>query len=480
MSVSDHVVLSKSKEQVYESLFEKNEWLVVNDTMVDYNSNTSIIETAPLANNGKFVVYNKGYISVPLLITVTGEAALVKDDFKVAIKQSFLSLVNSITVDLNGQNIVQQNNLIDIVNNFQLLTQESNSTLPRWATIGFNPYNTGLDIRENYLTQGDNQTVISKNTLGTLQQSHASKDVGGCYQISARVIIYLKDLHPVFQALPVSKSLNFKIQLFWNASSATMDAAKTYRSSIRAYNGTNPLEIEMISGKAMEASVYVGNKCLSPLQKDLANVGTGMVGTQVQLFVPAVQMKPEIEQDYFATNRVKEVKYNDYYTFTINKESAKAGQSFNKLLSNGITDLKSVIIVPFSTDLNKENENPLRDGLSKPYGHFTNLQVLVGGLNVMASELRYTHQSFTQEILNSFGVNANESPGIGSGMMGAAQWFEHPVYVVDCSRTPDAISNQYRSLQISGTNTTSQDMEIVVFACYQRTFKLSTDTVMIE
>ena len=153
MSVSDHVVLSKSKEQVYESLFEKNEWLVVNDTMVDYNSNTSIIETAPLANNGKFVVYNKGYISVPLLITVTGEAALVKDDFKVAIKQSFLSLVNSITVDLNGQNIVQQNKLIDIANNFQLLTQESYSTGPRRTSIGFGGVDEfSYDIRENYLT----------------------------------------------------------------------------------------------------------------------------------------------------------------------------------------------------------------------------------------------------------------------------------------------------------------------------------------
>ena len=52
----------------------------------------------------------------------------------------------------------------------------------------------------------------------------------------------------------------------------------------------------MVNPKAMEVSVYVGNKCLSPLQKDLANVWTGMVGTQVQLFVPAVQMKPEIEQ----------------------------------------------------------------------------------------------------------------------------------------------------------------------------------------
>ena len=64
--------------------------------------------------------------------------------------------------------------------------------------------------------------------------------------------------------------------------------------------------------------------------------------------------------------------------------------------------------------------------------------------------------------------------------MGASQWFEHPVSVLDCSRTPDAISNQYRSLQISGTNTTLQDMDIVVFACCERQFKLSTDTGMIE
>ena len=76
-------------------------------------------------------MYNNGFISVPLLITVTGADTLVKDDFKVAIQLAFLSIVNSITVDLNCQNIVQQKNLIDIVNNFQLLTQEPCSTGPR-------------------------------------------------------------------------------------------------------------------------------------------------------------------------------------------------------------------------------------------------------------------------------------------------------------------------------------------------------------
>ena len=85
------------------------------------------------------MIYNKAYLSVPLLVTLTGDVQM----FDVAIKQSFLSLVNSITVDLNGTNVVQQNSLIDIVNHFQILTQESDVTRPRWATIGL-----GADLKE--------------------------------------------------------------------------------------------------------------------------------------------------------------------------------------------------------------------------------------------------------------------------------------------------------------------------------------------
>ena len=123
--------------------------------------------------------------------------------------------------------------------------------------------------------------MILKNTLGTFQQSHASSNVGGTYRNSARVIIYLEDLHPAFLALPISKSLNFKIKLCWHASLGTLGATGAYTSSIRAYNGSNPLELQLTTPQAMEASVYVGNTCLSPLQKDLPNIGTGMVGTQV-------------------------------------------------------------------------------------------------------------------------------------------------------------------------------------------------------
>ena len=40
-------------------------------------------------------------------------------------------------------------------------------------------------------------------------------------QYSVKATIMLKDIHPLFEVLPISKSLNFKIQVFWNNSAFT-------------------------------------------------------------------------------------------------------------------------------------------------------------------------------------------------------------------------------------------------------------------
>ena len=65
-----------------------------------------------------------------------------------------------------------------------------------------------------------------------LYVSHLSnKVVGGTtkspvLKYSVRATIYLKDIHPLFEVMPISKSLNFKIQIFWNNAvvNATHDA----------------------------------------------------------------------------------------------------------------------------------------------------------------------------------------------------------------------------------------------------------------
>ena len=69
--VSDHVQLSKSSETKYPPIFNKREWLYINDTTTQYDQGTSIIETTALSNNDKFLDYNAAYLTVPILITLT-------------------------------------------------------------------------------------------------------------------------------------------------------------------------------------------------------------------------------------------------------------------------------------------------------------------------------------------------------------------------------------------------------------------------
>ena len=130
-SVSDHIQLMKYQEKQHDSEFKKREWLYINDTVSQNDQGTSVIETTSLSNNSNFLDYKSAYLSVPLLSTLTSNGA-TNDGISttmpymqaVSFKQSFLLMINSITVDLNGQSMIQQNQLIDIYNHFRLLTSE--------------------------------------------------------------------------------------------------------------------------------------------------------------------------------------------------------------------------------------------------------------------------------------------------------------------------------------------------------------------
>ena len=164
--VSDHVQLSKSSETKYPPIFNKREWLYINDTVTQYDQGTSIVETTALSNNDTFLDYNASYLTVPILITLsnnTTAAGLAMNTLpyqkSLGFKQSFLTMINSITVDLNGQSMVQQNQLIDIYNNFRLLTSESWTSQNRWSTIGFYP-----DLVSEASLSSDNNQFSPANT----------------------------------------------------------------------------------------------------------------------------------------------------------------------------------------------------------------------------------------------------------------------------------------------------------------------------
>jgi hypothetical protein len=323
--------------------------------------------------------------------------------------------------------MVQQNQLIDIYNNFRLLTNASWTSQNRWSTIGFYPdlvseaglatdnniyapanttannaaTNSGLTERLSYikidftgLSLGDIansavQNLTPETQIKQLYLSHISKiGVGAVIvsspfvQYSVKATIMLKDIHPLFEVIPISKSLNFKIQVFWNNSAITAthsaavvgvaaDAAtntatvaaaaegwSSQSAQYRAYNGTVPLMLNnwttgftgSTTNTTLRTSIYVGDTCYDSTQKSVApGILTGAVGKQVELWVPAYQMLVDVDANYSEGHK-KIITYNDYYQFSL--KGVGPNSTFNHLVSNGISNLKACLIVPFLSSLN--------------------------------------------------------------------------------------------------------------------------------
>ena len=110
------------------------------------------------------------------------------------------------------------------------------------------------------------------------------------------------------------------------------------------------------------ANVSVGNRCLDSKLVAMSGITTGNMAQSIYLYVPAYTFNPEFEQAYLSTP-VKQIKYTDVYQYQIN--SIAAGQSMNSLVTNGIANIKSILILPFysSSSANTANILNLRSGV---------------------------------------------------------------------------------------------------------------------
>ena len=127
--------------------------------------------------------------------------------------------------------------------------------------------------------------------------------------------------------------------------------------------------------------------------------------------------------------------------------------------------------MPLLSSLNN-NVNVFDDGLTQSFAHINNFNVLVGGSNVLHQDSRYGYQQFNNDFFNEFGINGNQSPGIGSSLIDFKSWIKKPFYYVNCSRVPKDQQNAYRSLQIKGTNVSALKMDYYIFAIYEKNFSL--------
>lgn len=332
--------------------------------------------------------------------------------------------------------------------------------------------------------------TYKSHIFNKLNKSGAST-VDGVFQLCVNMIVPLKTFS-LFENYPVSKGTFFELQINYNHTqgSFTTDASKRMiceDSNITStFNGTNPLIITSSNtnqpNSALEASktylfsINVGNKCLSNPQLNLGSdkVLQSPLSQQVSLHIPSYDFVPSVEAKLIS-NPVKKVVFEDYNQYMIKNVGSQ--NNFNELLSSGIANIKSLLLVPLFTASSNSSSNPLSPLLS-PFdtkhsavmAYINNFNIKIAGSNVFSESHRYTRQTFLDEVLGSKGINSGLSSmsGIASGLVSLSDWELRPMYYVNLSRSDEVNAKVPKSISVEGTNISEKAVDYLVFVCYQR------------
>ena len=329
----------------------------------------------------------------------------------------------------------------------------------------------------------------------------------GVLQISVMATVYLKHIHNFFAMIPLLKGTFFKMTAFLNNASVDFTVANkimdtvanvandragqlSLRSVSVPVGGVNPL---MISSAALgqgasalgnaatyTASLSVGNRCLNSTQLALANVKSGQCAASIYLYVPAYTFNPVFESAYLSSP-VKSIKYSDYYQYQV--LAVGAGSTFNNLITNGIANIKSVLILPYYSasaatgaqasglpaglPVYQSPFDPAGAGATSPYCHFSNFNVVISGQNAIYNTEQRAFEHFNDWVKGCNSVNGDLTDGLTSGLVTYDTWLkEQCFWYTPVGRQLPVEEQVPKSVQIIGQNQSNFALDLFVFIEY--------------
>ena len=190
----DNLVFEESlATEVEQSEFISKKYVYVNDNNAQNYTSQVVIDSTPLSNAGGYVNWSEGYIIVPMVVQLTSATAgsLPMDntewsDYTWAFKNGFWNIINSMTVEFNNQNIIQQTPFINVFRTFKALTSWSKDDVANHgAETGFYVDNAGswtyhatastdvgnITITEPEATNGFNVGIANNRDAPTMTSS---------------------------------------------------------------------------------------------------------------------------------------------------------------------------------------------------------------------------------------------------------------------------------------------------------------------
>ena len=410
---------------------------------------------------------------------------------------------------------------VAVVNN---VNTPANAVVQANLATAFNIYefgrgNEGFARRQQYInfdplgTPGDTtyQTLFPNLAVNNLWKSYIfqkSNAGGGLLQIAITATVYLKQVHSFFAMCPLLKGVFMKMTMNLNNSSVQLTvtgAASPANLSLASVSvpvgGVCPIMVASAQGTPGTASSYnggynlvgtgdgagtpylatlsVGGRCLNSTVASRGDYQPSPLAQSIYLYVPAYTFNPVFEQAYLSSP-IKQIKYTDIYQYQVFNIAGNNG-NFNNLITNGIANIKSVLILPFySAQAGAANTglpagipvyqspfDPAGCGPTSPLCLLTNFNVVISGQNAIYNTQRYAFEQFNNQLYGQNAVNGGMTDGLTSSLINSLGFeMEYCYYYVNVSRMLPVEESVPKSVQIIGTNTSARALDFFVFVEY--------------
>ena len=369
-----------------------------------YANGQIVFDCASLANSGKFIDWSQSYLTIPLVLDVNLSAvttATVENVFAASLKNGYHQLINSLSVEICNNSVVNLTNFSNIKINYDLL-----STCSREDELNFLPsLNFVKDTAESLIyrkdanamgygecnntiaqtlfsptsgwgktsytqNQGRLQRMVSTSfdpstTLNAVAANYTSQTATSlavknyATQNTTDMVYYilatipLKVIHDIFKKLCLTRSMYMRLIVNTNCNcSATLvtNAAGTafvsHTSSTQ--NGVLPFQISPVSvtGTGGSGLVVSANATTITATMNIAKVGSFSHSiSQARIYACLYQMGILYESKYLQMVPTKKILYNDILQFF--SQGIAPGGQVNQILSNGISRPRALLGVPF-------------------------------------------------------------------------------------------------------------------------------------
>lgn len=620
--MADNLVFEESlNTEIDTSEFISKKYVYVNDNNNGNYTSQVVIDSTPLSNAGGWINWSEGFIVMPLLVqlTSTDATSLPVDastsDYSWAFKNGFWNLINSMTVEFNNQNVVQQTPFLNVFRSFKCLTSWSKDDIENHGdSCCFFPdsadswsYNTnfsagsvyngsgqnvvltnnrncsikgsslsgvvanyapnmdvvptsdvaGLPTQTgtSYVYGGNSSTATATNAYvynpatsnegmlkrqkavlydtapavsqgqATLNSANACETVyrsnkiaeAGCHTWKVYAKLRLKDLADLFEKAPLLKGSTMRFYINTNQSIVSFTSTKAVLNADTSAITTNsillPTGVNVVGGLTnplMIASNLLGQGgsalpttagvltdtfqlSVSIFKNNFTQAGKTAQQTSLsscRLYAPVYTMNPIAESKYLSLAPTKRIRYNDIFQYQFNNVGTG---SFNFLVSNGINNIQSVLVVPFLSQSNSytdsgnvarssllfnQQQNPCSATPAMPDPiMLTNFNILISGVNLFLNNENYDYEAFCQQLAQSNQLNGGLTTGLASGLISEKMFSQaYRYYYGNCSRILPSEEGVSRSVQIVGQNVSSASCDFMVFVEFQREMVIDVAT----